>query len=194
MTRLVAAMLPALGILLGTMPVANAETCNTTISDKTINANVVVPAGATCDLENVIVTGSVRVEKGAFFLVQISSSGSTQLIGDVIAIQCGFVFLGASGRSVSVGGNVQISGCTGPSYPTVSNATISGNFQCFNNVGCQVATSTIGGNAQINNNSGYIALNNNYVGGNLQCLGNATGGSFIANAVAGNNQGQCKQS
>jgi hypothetical protein len=60
-----------------------------------------------------------------------------------------------------------------------------------------VLENNVGGNAQVNNNSGSMAsgVSRNTIGGNLQCAGNTPGvtdgGSPTPNTVAGNKQGQC---
>jgi hypothetical protein len=60
--------LAALGILAGIVSVARAADtpCTTTISNGTINGDLVVPAGAACILAGTVtVTGNVEVGKGA---------------------------------------------------------------------------------------------------------------------------------
>lgn len=150
-----------------------------------------VPAGQTCDLENVTVIGNVHVGTGASLFVQYNASGQTFIFGNLIAVQCGFV---SANVSLFVGGNVQIDACTGPeSSSQIGPATISGNFECSgNSLGCDAEHVTVGGNMQVNKNVGYpTTVQNNYIGGNLQCEGNsAVNGN--GNTVAGNNQGQCR--
>ena len=192
MLRFAIAALAALGLLLGSTSIADAASvtsCSTTISDKTIDGDLVVPDGKTCDLENVTVTGNVHVGHRAYFFAQFSSTGSTAILGNVVAVQCHFVI---TAGSLFVGGNVQIEECTGPSPSAIGRATISGNFACeFNPQGCEAVDSTIGGNMQINKND-LATVTNNYVGGNLQCVGNPSGGLTVSgNTVAGNKQGQC---
>jgi hypothetical protein len=73
MKRFAITPLAALGILAGTVPAARAADtpCTTDISSgTTINGNLVVPAGASCTLENVTVTGNVQVGKGASLTVE----------------------------------------------------------------------------------------------------------------------------
>jgi len=125
------------------------------------------------------------------FFANYFSSATTSIFGNFQAIQCNFAVLGATGPAF-VSGNVVIEGCTGPSFSSVY-GTISGDLECSgNSVGCGAQGSTIGGNAQFDNNGG-LDVDNNYIGGNLQCVGNAPSGIFATggNTVAGNNQGQC---
>ena len=191
MIRFTIVTLAALSFLLGSVPAADAgsvTSCTTTISDKTIDGDLVVPDGKTCDLENVTVTGNVHVGKHAIFFTQLTS-GSTAILGNVVAVDCHFV----AAVSLFVAGNVQIEACNGASTPGIANATISGNFACeFNPQGCGAVDSTISGNMQINKNSNNTTVRGNYVGGNLQCVGNPSGGLTVSgNTVAGNKQGEC---
>ena len=64
------------------VPSAYATTsCSTTLHDTTVRGNLVVPPGATCELDHVTVTGSVQVGQGANLQEDSGSSihGSVQL-------------------------------------------------------------------------------------------------------------------
>jgi hypothetical protein len=79
------------------------------ISSGTINGTLVVPAGATCQLANVTVTGNVQVGKGATLIVEPSPGQTVTIGGNVQAAQCQSVeLLPLSSGAISVGGNVQI--------------------------------------------------------------------------------------
>jgi hypothetical protein len=189
MMRFAIVTVAAAGMLLGTAPIAGAVTvCTTTISDKRIDGDLVVPAGKTCDLEGVTVAGSVHVGQGAYFYVQAKGAGSTAILGGVIAVNSAEVLLLPS---VFVGEGVQIEGTSGATV--VNGGTINGDFECVaDTAGCLVSGSTVGGNMQVNNNSLLVQLEGNYIGGNLQCVGNPSIGLAVAgNTVAGHTQGQC---
>jgi hypothetical protein len=189
MTRHILAVttLVTLSFLLGSVPAAAVTSCTTTISDKRIDGDVIVPAGKKCDLEGVDVIGNVHVGKGSSFLADVSSAAPTTIVGNVSAIQCYSVFFGTAGP-VFVNGNVQITGCT---FVALTGATISAYLECSSNPGIlNVADNTVGGNAQFNNNGGLTAPGN-YIGGNLQCLGNSLVTGSGGNKVAGNIRGQC---
>jgi hypothetical protein len=207
MKRFAITPLAALGILAGAMPAARAAdtTCTGLIpSGATINGNLVVPAGNTCTLANVTVTGNVQVGKGASLTVE-PLTGQTTIGGNVQADQCQSVGMFATGTAISVGGNVQIRNCTGQrgsGYSVLGGSlTISGNFACDHNFGgcvatgglvrgnvqvdhnsnvggpgANVVTNAVGGNVQVNNNSGGSAsiVGGNTIGGNLQCARNTT--------------------
>lgn len=191
MIRLTCAALVALGLLFEFAPFAEAATsCSGIMSNKTINGDLLVSTGKACELDGVIVFGSVHVERGGFFFVQISGGGQTTIHGDLIAVHCATV---AWAPSLFVAGNVQIADCAGPSNQGGPEATIGGNFICIGNATtCVLGRSTVGGNAQFNHNSGGVTVEQNDIGGNLQCLDNpASVVTVSSNSVAGNKQGQC---
>ena len=195
MKRFAITTLAALGILAGAVPVARAAdtTCPPNPTGK-INGNLVVPAGASCSLANVTVTGNVQVGKGASLTVVPITGQTVTIGGNVQAAQCNFVLLIAG--AISVGGNVQIQNCTGGSGYNDSLVTIGGNFACANNSGgCVASGGSVRGNVQVDNNSGSSAtvVSNNTIGGNLQCAGNSPGvtDNGSKNNVTGTKQGQC---
>jgi len=219
MKRFAITPLAALGILAGTVPAARAAdtTCPPNPSG-TINGNLTVPAGASCTLTNVTVTGNVQVGKGASLAV-LSDAGQTVTIGgNVQAAQCQQVDLHANpGGVLSVGGNVHIRNCTAGGGYQGAAVTISGNFACdYNSAECFAIGGKVRGNVQVNNNSnasglgalvagnnvdGNVQVNNNsaggdsdnlvsgnMIGGNLRCVGNTPG---VTDNGTGDNQGQC---
>jgi hypothetical protein len=195
MKRFAITPLAALGILAGTVPAARAAdaTCPPTPSG-TINGNLVVPAGTSCSLTNVTVTGNVKVGKGASLNV-LSFAGQTVTIGgNVQAAQCQQVSLHANpGGVLSVGGNVQIRNYTGGGGYQGAAVTISGNFACdYNSAECFAIDGKVCGNVQVNNNSngsglGALVAGTN-VGGNVQVNNNSAGGDSD-NLVSGNTIG-----
>jgi hypothetical protein len=198
LARFAIATLAALGILAGTVPAARAgdTTCTMTISNGTINGNLVVPAGNSCTLANVTVTGNVQVGKGATLIVEPNPGQTVTIGGNVQAARCQSVeLLPLSTGANSVGGNVQIQNCTGRSgynnVQGVGSVTISGNFACgSNSASCTALFGSVRGNVQVNNNSGgsnegALVVRNNG-GGNVQVNNNS---GSIAAAVAGNTIG-----
>jgi hypothetical protein len=187
MTRLAIVALAALGILLGAAPFASAATsCTSRMSNKTINDDLVVPAGKTCDLHDVAVLGNVYVEHDANLEAEVLEQGRDEIFGSLIAVQCAAITWGSS---VSVGGNVEIKGCK--SNQSISGAFVSGNFACVADENlCELGNSTVGGNAQFNDNGGGT-LNGDSIAGNLQCHGNADGVTVSHTFVTGNKGDQC---
>jgi len=195
------AMIPlALGIVLAAVPAARADdtSCTEPLSGA-INGNVVVPEGATCSLHDATVTGNVLVGKGARLLM---IAGPVTIAGDLLGIQCDAVEIHPEPSStVSIGGSVGLLFCTGQTGligykidPPVNGLIIHGNFLCqFNSAPCDAWRGSIGGNANVSQNSGgeSVVLGNE-IDGNLVCLGNTAvidGG--IPNRVAGRKLGQC---
>jgi hypothetical protein len=196
MTRLSITTLAALGMLLGTVPVARAAdaTCaNQTISNATISGNLVVTGACTVG-NGVTVGGIVTVESGGS--LTISPTSSPVKIGGNILTDTGCVFVDIvpfSSGSVTIGGNVEI-GCTGKvsstelrsSFYQGPNVKISGNFTCTGNaLACFGESGSVGGNVEVNDNAGGGALEGNKIGGNVEVDGNG-GSSVMGNTIGGN--------
>ena len=99
------AALAAFGILLATVPTVRARdaSCTGSLSNVTINGNLVVPSGS-CTLNGVKVGGNVTVEAGAFLLVTLDSK-----IGGNIVTHDKCIGVSLVGNAITVGGNLQIS-------------------------------------------------------------------------------------
>jgi hypothetical protein len=182
------AMTAALGFLLATVPVASAQNvfqCTGTIKDgRTINSNLVVPAGATCILTNVTVVGNVQVGTGAILGVGPSTPQAVSIDGNIVADGCDGVVLDASTGVISVEGNVNIQNCTAGviGYQAVKpNLTISGNFTCANNSPsvCQANAGVVRGNLIVDNNTithsnvaEFNSVIGNQISGNVEFSGN----------------------
>jgi hypothetical protein len=206
-----ASIKPPGGVLSATSPAAYAQntSCNNVTLTGVINGNVVVVPNRECDLEGATVTGNVLVGTGAFLFAGATPSTVTTISGNVIADGCAAVqIIPTANATVSVEGNVTIRSCTGgspgfgsgyaPVGGSVGSVTIGGNFICqFNSLPCFALQGSIGGNANVSNNSGS-ALNasdieSNVIDGNLLCFGNAGGvtNNGHVNKVAGKELGQC---
>jgi hypothetical protein len=196
--RFAAAALAAIGMGLATVPASAADTtCTTTLSNGTINGNLVVPNNASCTLTNETVTGSVTVGTGASLRVDGSTIG-----GNIRASHCNFVQLINTSGAVNVGGNVAIEFCTGkrngyfrPDFSVSSPITISGNFTCSNNdtsrtdsIPCAAEFGSVGGNVQVNNNVvANVEVEFNTVQGNVQVNNNTPDFAFVeGNNIGGN--------
>jgi hypothetical protein len=193
------------GFLLAT-PVANAWVvvgpppfqCNTTISDGTINTNLIVPPNATCTLLNVTVTGNVDVEQGASLQVNPGPTQKVTINGNVDANKCNSVALGIRSNvgPISVGGNVSIRNCTGTGS-FEKNVTIGNNVVCSGNASCVVDRITIQGNLTVDNNRSSTLQNSitgTTVSGNVKFSGNTGGNTgapsdvnfIVRNTIGGN--------
>jgi hypothetical protein len=200
MKHFVSAALAAFGIGLAALPAAGADTtCTTTLSNGTINGNLVVPNGNNCSLTNETVTGNVTVGTGASLTVDAATIG-----GSIGANHCSFVQLFNDLGPVSVRGSVVIESCFGSrigangynNLTALHSFTISGNFTCSNNsapfgaAGCIALGGSVGGNLQANNNTGVEGadVGANTVMGNVQVNANAGGDEVTGNTVMGNVQ------
>jgi hypothetical protein len=160
----------------------------------TIDGNVTVPAGTSCTLSFVSITGNVAVGQNATLVVSAYLEPS-EIAGNIEANTCNAVLLQGN---VTVGGNLNINACNG----TTSNGfqgpdvLIHGNFECLSNVGpCLAWLGTVDGNVQIQSNNAKAASDVSLVsiGGNLNCQGNspAVTHSHGPSWVDGQSQGQC---
>ncbi len=148
--------------------------------------NVVVPAGATCQLTDARLEGNVKVEpNGALIL-----SGRTFIQGNVQS-EDGGRYVRILGPSVRIGGNIQIK----KNYEASAiqpGATIEGNVQYEDNSGSLFAAGAfIGGDLQAFKNTGGLTLTRNTIRQNLQCKENAPAPTGSANS-AGSKEDQCR--
>jgi predicted acyltransferase (DUF342 family) len=96
-------------------------------------------------------------------------------------------------NGAEIGGNVRF---INSGISQVFNATIGSNLSVSDNLsgGNEVAVAvgnTVGGNVQVNNNSGEVLVGGNVIGGNLRCVGNSQQPSGSPNTVNGHKLGQC---
>jgi hypothetical protein len=186
-----------LAIIFVAMPPARADnrSCTGPLSG-VINGNVVVPNGATCELNSATVNGNVLVGAGASLSVGVF--GSVTISGNLTADHCASVSVVPvpAPNAVSIGGNFAIRSCTGMSGYDVGEGslTIGGNFLCQNNSApCFAQRGSIDGNANVSHNSGGTSIvAGNKIDGNLLCFGNtAVVDASAPNTVAGKKLGQC---
>lgn len=148
--------------------------CVGTLSNTSVNGDVVVPAGATCRLKDVAVGGTVRVHSNAALQIL----GGAAIRGSVEAYECAYVVLDpqAPGDRIAVAGNIEIEHCTEASGKLFSagRVAIAGNFSCRNNAApCFAVSLTVGGDMVIERNSGGMSyIEGNTIGGSLECAGN----------------------
>ena len=199
------ATVTALGFLVATVPVANAQNtfqCTGTISDgSTINGNLVVPANATCTLDNVTVTGNVGVGTGALLNVTPASGQTVEINGNLTADQCNSVDLAPalSAAVILIGGNVTIQNCTGGTVGYAGpGITIGGNFVCADDpqTTCVADDGVVHGNLTVEDNklqaSNVITFSEvlgNKISGNAEISGNAVSTGNTAVLVGGNTIG-----
>jgi len=100
---------PTLCVLALVLAIANSQKiCTGVISNgngpNPITSDVLVPAGSTCTINGVNITGSVFVQQGA----GLSTIGKSRVFGVINAIDCGSLFL--TGK-LSVSGGVSVTKC-----------------------------------------------------------------------------------
>jgi Tannase and feruloyl esterase len=159
-----------------------------------INGNVTVPAGTSCTLSFVNITGNVGVGPNATLVVSAYLEPS-EIAGNIEAKNCNSVLLQGN---VTVGGNLNINACNGTALNGFQgpDVLIHGNFECRANAGpCSAWLGTVDGNVQIQSNNAKAASDVSLVsvGGNLNCQGNspAVTHSHGPSWVDGQSQGQC---
>jgi hypothetical protein len=176
------AMVGAL-LVAATAPAAAADrTCEGDIGPEAVDGDVVVPDGATCGLDDVTVSGSIRVGDGATVVVR---GGQVDL--DVVTSASGAASVSTEG--VTVVGDVVV---TGGGSASITSTTIGGDLRFQSNDGPVTAEGNqVAGALVAEQNTGGVALVDNQVGGDLTCSANdpvPTGGG---NSVAGTAGGQC---
>lgn len=156
-------------------------TCNSTVGGGStvtnVKGNVIVPAGASCTLNFVNVTGNVTAGPRSTLLITAYSEPST-IGGNVQAEQCASALLEGN---VTVAGNVQIQSCigAGPNGFQGPDIVINGNFLCqansANAAACLAWLGRVQGNVLIQSNVSASPSDVSLVriGGNLQCEHNS---------------------
>ena len=134
----------------------------------TIDANVVVPAGASCRIQGTV-NGNVTAYNGAAVGIRVGSSVS----GNYTCNSCLFADLGGS----TIGGNVAISNEAEGSF--INGSTITGNLTIQSSSAGPESFSIgvtggneIGGNLSFNKNTGPSFIENNTIARNLTCDSN----------------------
>ena len=142
--------------------------------------NVVVPAGASCTLNNSRVTGSVTVKEGGTLHVTTSSGLDTTIAGDIKGDGCDSINLentGSSGRIV-VGGNL-----------TIQNITFTGFSGARGSQSCPPSSPQnvlVGGNVKCTDVAGGCVFDNVIISGHFECSGD-TNGCELEFAAVGKN-------
>ena len=167
--RLLLIPLALIALLMAAAPAqADDRQCTGTIGAVDVDGNVIVPSDATCTLLSTRVDDNVFVRPGAV--------------------------LEAFG--VSVGGNIQAENhrrvivAARTVNDTVVPSRIGGDIQLFDGDRGRVWQATIGGNLQVNQNSGFQEAVRNVIDGDLQAFSNEGGFLIYANRIDGNLQ--CK--
>jgi len=195
-----------------TIALTSGNNCDGTYTG-TFKGNVTVMTGQTCILVGGAITGNITQNGGSLVMSHSTVRGNVQING-------GGTF--SIGPLVTINGNLEIHNLpAGSAADAVCGATIQGNMEYQNSAAAiqigNLSTATppcagnmIGGNLEVQNNTGetfvdsntvignlttqnntaFTWVDGNMVGGNLQDQGN-TGGTDISNDTVGNNL-QCQ--
>ena len=184
-----ASALMLLFALPGTAQAANVY-CTGTITG-VIDGNVIVPEGSGCLALDAVITGFVRVEKGA-----VAFHAHRTTIGRDVRSPQQIVF-DIRLLSSEVGGNVYIARTLPGTVGAICGSTIAGDVHWVQNQGFQkigapfggvcFLGNQIGGDVVLNNNSGptNFHLDHNAIGGNVQVLSNTGNEAVFLNNIEG---------
>jgi hypothetical protein len=149
----------------------------------TIDANVDVPAGATCSMFLATVTGNVTVE-GSLFGTANTFEKNVVVDGGVVGFPVCFSLICPPRGPTNIAGNFT---AFNPAGLTLDVTDVAGNTTVDSGTGyTEVAFSTVSGQLSFSNNSGFIPLFASNVGKNLQFSGNTGGITIGFVTVAGN--------
>ena len=163
----------------------------------TVDNVIVTGEGRTCLLLGTTVTGNVVVEPTN----ALGANGAT-IAGNVEADGTDLVQLF---RGTTVGGDVVIerSASVSPFVNQICGTIIGGNPKIIDNtISTQIGSGVcigflgggniVGGNVEVENNTGGVGIASNLIGGNLVCKNNLPAPTpGAANAVGGNKEDQC---
>lgn len=174
------------------------------IDGVSISGNVTVQPGGKITIRasssDTRIGGNVRAT-GCDFAEVLNSAGSHRIvIGGHVSIRgcTGIVSSGCDGSStaappgsVLIGGNFTCAESAAANC-VLDSCTVAGNVDCSrNDPGCFILSSSIGGSVKANDNApGGLLLNDNLVGGDVKCDGNAGIGGG-GNTAGGTKSGQC---
>jgi hypothetical protein len=202
------------GLALVADPFANtaaaggAIACAGNITNTTINSDVYVPMGAECDVWDATINGNVTVHSnGDFDIVDATVKGSVSAsnaydvfmrrttVGGSVTVNGGTTKQAWLFQCPRIAGNLTITGlqdsvlvkeCEGGTPPRVlGNVTLSNNGKVF------FHDAIVSGSVLVSGNNGWgWGMQNNTIGGTLNCYGNADG-QWGGNNTAKAKLGQC---
>jgi hypothetical protein len=143
------------GTVAPTTPLSGNVTCNGLRIGAITLDSVIVPAGASCELDGTRLIGNLEAKEGASLRA----------------------------HGVRVGGNLQADGAVSTILSGAS--TIGGSVQLKQGGSASVTGASITGDLQIDGLRGPVTASSNALGGNLQAVANTGGLIFSANRMAG---------
>lgn len=178
--------------------------CDSAWTGRTVDANVVVPAGTWCQLHEVTVSGNVTVQSGATLHAYGKSAIAGNIFSDGGAVSVHDSSVGGNLTVLNapyamvfggrVAGNTRIDGATGPVELCVgAGLTAAQRDQSVCGGLSQFGSEGRFGNVTITNSGNLVVFGGNTVTKNLACWGNAKGvtNAGLPNMVLGKASGQC---
>ncbi len=155
--------------------------CSGRIEAVSVDGDVTVPDGATCELVGTRVEGNISVGPAARLYAH-----AVAVDGDIEGERTLDVQVT---EGSSVGGNLQLeSGGTA----LVTDSHIDGDLSWQDQHGALVARdSTVRGNLDLEDNTGGVTVTGNEVGGDLTCQDNSPAPQAGSNTVSGDKEDQC---
>jgi hypothetical protein len=196
--------LVVLGLLAGAATAQAApRQCTGAIVSETVRGDVVVPAGAVCDLAGTRVRGSVYVREGAQLITdQADVRGSVDSTsGDAVTLLTtsvdGHVRVEGGdtqvfGEGLMVGGTLEAGGVE---FFDLHNSTVNGNFYVRDTrLGSRFCGNTLNGNAEFTGNLAVLTIgtldasecDGNRVNGSVKVEDNEAGTEISGNEIGGN--------
>ena len=156
--------------------------CDGRLGGVSVDGDVTVPAGATCELLGTTVEGNVSIGHGARLYVR-----DADVDGDIEGERTAVVDV-ADGTDV--GGNLQLES---GGDATVRDSHVDGDLSVENQHGELVTTGvTVRGNLELDGNRGRVSVSHTRIGGDLACQENAPAPEGSENTVSGDSGGQCR--
>lgn len=158
--------------------------CVQSIGAKTIDGNIIVPAGRSCTLNGTKVKGNVELRDRAQILIQ----NGANVIGNVQTDGAYRVRI----LNSTINGDVQLTGISYNQRSLILYSEIGGTVDWKDNQALfLIQYSDVDSDVKVNQNRGAARVYDNVIGGNLQCQSNAPAPQGARNIVDGNKEDQC---
>lgn len=156
--------------------------CDGRLADISVDGDVTVPAGATCELVGTTVEGNVSVGHGARLYAR-----HADVDGDIEGEGTTVVDVA---DDTDVGGNVQLeSGAT----VTIRDSHVDGDLGLEDQHGVSTVTGdSVHGNVELDGNHDAVHLSHTRIGGDLSCQDNTPAPDGGGNTVSGDREDQCR--
>lgn len=178
---LLALVLTITVLLVAPTAAANDTLCTGALAGE--HDNVIVPEGATCNVDGAQIKGNIKVLAGGALLVIAATT-----VGGDIQADPGHLYVRLMGTGVVVMGDVELKGASGVAVVGgyLTGTDIRGNFQWEENRIALVARGgIIGGNLKAEKNSGGGDITGNTIKGNVECKENAPELVEAGNTIGG---------